>query len=186
MVGWIVWVTGPPGSGKSTICKSLIRLLPKHGLSAQILSSDQLRKVMTPKPAYSEKERKMLYSILAFSAFKLAEYGINVIIDAAGNRRAYREEVQRLHSRFMEVYVDCPLAIRLKREANRKKRFGAPKGIYAKARTGLSATVPGFGIPYEKPKNPAVTVNSFEQTPNEGAEKILAVLLRKIDNWLRG
>ena len=186
MVGWIVWVTGPSGSGKSTICQSLIRLMPRYGLKAQILSSDRLRKVITPKPVYSEKERRMFYAVLAFSACKLAEYGINVIIDATGNRRAYREAVQRLNSQFLEVYVDCPLEIRLKREATRKKRFGAPGSIYAKARIGLSKTVPGFGIPYEKPRNPSITVNSFEETPREGAEKILTVLLRKIDEWLRG
>ena len=127
----------------------------------------------------------MFYSVLAFAACKLAEYGINVIIDATGNRRAYREAVRRANPRFLEVYVDCPPETCLRREMQRKGRFGAPEAIYANARSGLSRTVPGFGVAYEKPENPTVTVNSVQLTPRESAEKILTVLLRKIDYWRR-
>lgn len=58
--GWCVWVTGLPGSGKSVASEALLRLLDERGIRAQILSSDGLRKVLTPQPSYSLEEREIL------------------------------------------------------------------------------------------------------------------------------
>jgi len=50
--GWCVWVTGLPGSGKSVVSETLLKLLKVKGVHAQLLASDALRKVLTPKPTY--------------------------------------------------------------------------------------------------------------------------------------
>jgi len=51
--GWCVWITGLPGSGKSVVSEALLKLLSKKGIHVQLLSSDVLRKVLTPNPTYS-------------------------------------------------------------------------------------------------------------------------------------
>jgi len=178
--GWCVWVTGLPGSGKSTIAHSLLKSLRDVGVDAQILSSDMLRKVITPKPKYTEDERDIVYGALVFIAELLTKNGVNVIIDATANRRRYREEARRRLPKFMEAYIRCPLEVCIERESKRvSETYHAPKNIYKKAFTGESETVPGVGAPYEEPLNPEVTVDSDRMNPEECAGEILRVLMDK-------
>ena len=171
--GWVIWVTGLPGSGKSVVAQALQRKLSEKGVSGQILSSDELRKFVTPKPTYSEDEREAVYGTLAFIASLLARNGVNVIIDATGNLRKYRENCRNMVERFVEVYLKCPLEICMQREATRVETLHAPKGIYEKAMKGKAPTVPGIGSPYEEPLGPEVIVESDGLTPEKCAEIIL-------------
>lgn len=179
-IGWCVWVTGLPGSGKSTIANLLADKLRLLGLHAYVLSSDSLRKVITPNPKYTEEERDFVYGALVHIAKILTDNGVNIIIDATGNRRKYRDQARREISKFMEAYIRCPLKVCVEREARRGVDvYGAPKGVYAKAFTGESKTVPGFGVTYEEPINPEVTVDSDKLSPEECAERIFKVILYK-------
>jgi len=170
--GWAVWITGLPGSGKSSIAIELQRRLLKFGVKSRILSSDELRKRITPAPKYTERERHFVYKTLASTAKNLTDEGANVIIDATGNRRRYRERPRREISRFAEIYLRCPLELCIQREKRRIEFSYAPRGIYEKAFAGRSRTVPGVGTPYEEPLNPELTVDSKELSVQECAEKI--------------
>ena len=170
--GWAVWITGLPGSGKSSIARELQRNLLKYGVKSRILSSDELRKRITPNPKYTEEERDFVYDTLALTVKNLTDEGVNVIIDATGNRRRYRERPRRQVSRFAEIYVKCPLELCIEREKRRMEFAYAPRAIYKKAYTGRSSTVPGVNVPYEEPLNPEVTVDSKEFSARRCAEKI--------------
>jgi len=172
MEGWAVWITGLPGSGKSTIAEALARKLQQIGTRFQMLSVDMLRKTLTPKPTYSEEERKIVYRTLVLMASLLTKNSVNVLIDATGNRRIYREIARKKINRFMEAYVRCPLNLCMTREMKRRITFKAPRSIYAKAARKASLTVPGIGVPYEKPLRPEVIVDSQRLTPNQSAEEI--------------
>jgi len=176
--GWCVWVTGLPGSGKSTVAQALLEKLKARGIHAQVVSSDMLRRVVTPAPKYTEEERDMVYSALVFVAKLLTQNGVNVIIDATGNRRRYREEARREIPRFMEAYLQCPLEVCIQRETGRKETFHAPAKIYRTAFTGRSATVPGVGVPYEEPLQPEVAVDSEKLDPDRCAQRILEVIMK--------
>jgi len=178
--GWCVWVTGLPGSGKSTVARVLIEKLKKHKINAQVLSSDMLRRVITPNPKYTDEEREIVYGAIVFIAKLLTQNGVNVVIDATANRKKYRENARREIPKFIEAYIKCPLKICIEREAKRKGRtFYAPEGIYRKAFTGESSTVPGIGVPYEEPENPEVIIDSDKLNPEDCAEKILEVILER-------
>ncbi|MCX8176638.1 MAG: adenylyl-sulfate kinase [Candidatus Bathyarchaeota archaeon] len=176
--GWAVWLTGLPGSGKSTLTNLLAKKL-KNVVNVQVLSSDMLRKVLTPNPTYSEEERDLVYDVLVFIVKILTDNGVNVLIDATGNKRKYREKARKEVEKFMEVYVKCPLHVCIKRERKRIKRFGAPSKIYDKAFKGESKTVPGLGSPYEEPLNPEVVVETDKLTPKKCVEEIYSVLEKK-------
>ena len=178
VIGWCVWVTGLPGSGKSVTARALLEKLKVKGIDAQILSSDMLRKVVTPKPSYSLEERDIVYATLVFVAKLLTENGVNVIIDATGNLRRYRDEARKQIPRFIEAYIQCSLDTCIKREAKRGITFHAPKDIYKKGMIGKSSTVPGLGAPYEPPLKPEVTVDSEKLSPEECAQKILKTLTK--------
>jgi adenylylsulfate kinase len=176
--GWCVWVTGLPGSGKSSVTRSLIDKLDRQGVYAQIVSSDMLRKVVTPAPTYSEDERGMVYGAIVFVAELLTRNGVNVVIDATSNRRKYRDDARSRMPRFMEAYLWCPLEVCIQRENKRKETFHAPKDIYRRGFTGGSATVPGVGVPYEEPLNPEVLVDTDKLDATACAEKILETLTK--------
>jgi len=177
--GWCVWVTGLPGSGKSVVSEALIRLLEQKGIHAQLLSSDALRKVLTPKPTYSLEERDIVYATLVYIAELLTRNGVNVVIDATGNLRRYRENARRLIPRFMEAYLECPIEVCMNRESKRGKTYHAPKQIYAKAMEGKAPTVPGVGQPYEPPTNPEISIETTKLTPEEAAQKILETIIKR-------
>jgi adenylylsulfate kinase len=157
--------------------KELEQILSESGIEAVTLSLDHIRKVLTPKPEYTDEERALVYRSLVMMAQLLVEQGEkNVIIDATGNRKEFRDLARRLIREFAEVYVKCPLATSKAREASRR---GQPvqKGLYKSAAEGkLKGKLPGISAPYEEPENPEVLISSNVLSPHESARKIMAFI----------
>ena len=179
MSGWVIWLTGMPGSGKSTLARLLARRLQRWHVAAQVLSVEMVREVLTPRPKYTEHEREVVYGALVFVSTILARNDVNVIIDATANRRRYRDEAKRSITRYAEIYLKCPIEVCMERERRRRRRFGAPSDIYAKARTGASKTVPGVGVPYEVPLSPELTVDTSKLRPKQSTEQIVQFVLAR-------
>jgi adenylylsulfate kinase len=133
---------------------------------------------MTPQPTYSLKERDKVYATLVYIAKLLTQNGINVIIDATGNLRQYRDSARKEIPRFLEAYLECPLEVCMEREAKRGKTYHAPKEIYTKAKEGRALTVPGVGQPYEQPLKPEITIDTIKCIQEEGAKQILNIILK--------
>lgn len=154
MAGMALWITGLPGSGKSALAESLGKAFPRF----VVLRMDDMRRIATPRPSYSEAERDVLYRALIFTAKKLTDLDHDVVIDATGNRRKWRELARRTIKRYREVYLECPVEVCRLREKARTRRRGAPKGVYRKAKAGWP--VPGAGAPYEKPRKPELILDT--------------------------
>ena len=163
-----VWITGLPSSGKSTVASALVKQLRTLGSDAAVLESDALRRVFTPHATYSEAERDAFYRAMVYVGKLLVDHGVPVIFDATANRRAYRDRARREIANFLEVYVDCPLSVCMKRDA---------KGIYRKASEGGSTTVPGLQAPYEAPEAPGVVVRGERDSPEDAARQIVSELV---------
>jgi adenylylsulfate kinase len=169
-MAWVMWFTGLPGCGKTTIALEVKKRLLERGIEVKILQLDEIRRVITPEPKYTEEERDTVYASLAYMGKILAEEGKNVIIDATANRRRYRDLARRLIPSFAEVYIRAPLEVCMDREEKRNAVF-SPKGIYKKAgRKG--AAVPGVDVAYEEPITPEIEVDAAGSSPVENSRYI--------------
>jgi len=162
-----VWITGLPASGKSSIAGKLIAQLKARGVDAALLESDELRKILTPRPRYDPEERDMFYRQMVYIGVVLTQHDVPVIFDATANRRAYRDWARQEISKFVEVYVECPLATCVARD---------PKGIYRRARESRAQTVPGLQTQYEPPENPEIVLQGDREAPEDAARKIITRL----------
>lgn len=165
--GFAVWLTGLPASGKTTLAKALADALAARGVGVQILDSDELRRVLTPQPTYSSSERDWFYQTMVYIGQLLVQNGVNVLFAATAGRCRYRDRARERIKNFMEVYVRCSLETSMARDE---------KGIYARGLAGEATTVPGLQVPYQEPQNPALTIDTERQTPEEGVQAILARL----------
>jgi adenylylsulfate kinase len=141
--GIVVWLTGLPASGKSTLARAVAAQLAPR--AAVILDGDDVRAALHPSPGYDDESRAAFYETLAGVAALIARQGHVVLVPATAHRRAYRARARELAPRFLEVHVATPLA-----ECRRRD----PKGLYAHATPGL----PGAGTPFETPEAPDLVV----------------------------
>jgi adenylylsulfate kinase len=170
MSGVVLWITGLPGSGKSALADAVKRTHPQFGL----LRMDELRGIATPEPTYSEKERDLLYRSMLYTARQLTALGHDVIIDATGNLRRWRQLARELFPAYVEVYLRCPMEVARRREETRKKPRGAPPGIYEKGERGWP--VPGLAAPYEEPHEPDIILDSSLLSVAEELQEVTRVV----------
>jgi adenylylsulfate kinase len=145
--GAVVWITGPPASGKSTFAAALQRALGPDRHPCCVLDGDEVRAAIVPPHGYTPSGREAFYLTLARLAALLARQGLVVIVAATSHRRAHREQARALAEHFIEVYVSVPLE-----ECERRD----PRGLYAAARAGALSGLPGADVTYEPPTEPDV------------------------------
>ena len=181
-MNFCLWITGLPGSGKTTIARETEELLSREGVSTVVLAMDELRKFLTPEPKYTEEEREIVYRALVLMAQFLVEYGRkSIIIDATGNRRHFRDLARERIQEFAEVYVKCAIEVCKARERSRGNPL-VEKNMYEKAQKGkLKGDLPGVTAPYEEPANPEIEVASDALTPIEAAHEIMSYVRSR---WL--
>lgn len=165
-----IWITGLPASGKSTVTEALKKLLDERGVDVAVLESDVLRKIFSENPRYGEEDREAFYKRMIWLGALLTQHGVPVIFDATANRRRYRDDARSRIPKFLEVFVDVPLEVCIRRD---------PKGIYRSAAEGRSSEVPGMQAPYEHPEHPDLVLDGLRETPPDAARRILAALIDK-------
>ncbi len=163
--GAVVWLTGPPAAGKSTLAAALAVALRARGLPTLVLDGDDVRAALVPTPGYDDAGRDSFYRSLIGLGVLAAAQGLMVVIPATAHRRAWRELARARAPRFVEVHVATPLALCRARD---------PKGLYAAA--GPGSTLPGAALAYEPPLAPEVIA-----TPGAEAQAIDAVLAALAD-----
>jgi adenylylsulfate kinase len=163
--GTVVWLTGLPGAGKSSLAARIAGRVRALGLACTVLDGDEIRAAIAQPAGQGPAERDAFYGSLARLAALLARQGLVVVVAATANRAAHRERARALAPRFVEVHVATPLD-----ECERRDS----RGLYAAARAGAAPDVPGLGAPYEPPLAPDVIASGGDDVA--AADRVAALL----------
>lgn len=169
--GVVVWFTGLPSSGKSTLASQVHERLARADRAACLLDGDQVREALVPSPGYTPEARDAFYSTLARLAALLAGQGLVVLVPATAHRAAYRAEARSLSPSFVEVFVQADTEECARRDA---------KGLYAAVREGRAAGLPGVDLAYEPPDAAEVVATGGRD------EDAITSLLALLDRTLGG
>jgi phosphoadenosine phosphosulfate reductase len=167
--GFTLWFTGMSGAGKSTISRLLELKLRQLGARVEVLDGDVVRTHLSKGLGFSKEDRDENVRRIGFVCELLARNGVIAVAAAISPYRDVRDEVRARIPNFVEVYVECPVEVLAGRDV---------KGLYRRALAGEIAQFTGINDPYEPPLSPEVTVNSFQESPEESVEKIWATLER--------
>jgi adenylylsulfate kinase len=163
---YVIWITGLPAAGKTTIGEALADTLRKAGQKVEHLDGDRLRK-LSPGTGFSREERDMHIHRTGDLAATLEKKGVTVVVSVISPYRQAREFVRDRCKQFIEVYLSTPLEECEKRD---------PKGLYKKARRGEIRQFTGIDDPYEVPQNPEIEIDTSLQTVGEALARLLEFL----------
>jgi len=187
-MAWAIWLTGLPGSGKSSIAEALVNKLKTDypELEVEWLQKDKIQKEIQSSTEYTDTGRQIAYTAFINYAKKRVNEGKNIIIDAAGHKKEFRESARALIPKFYVIYIKCPLELAIKRESKRhdhpiiakmyEQALKRLKGETVEEDTKELGQVIGIDIPYEEPENPELTIDVTQISAEEAAEEIFTFI----------
>jgi adenylylsulfate kinase len=165
--GTVIWLTGIPSSGKTTLANAVAHSWKKLGISVEVLDGDEIRRSLSADLGFSAKDRQEHARRVIFLSKILSRNGVNVIVPLISPYRETRELARREVGCFVEVYVKCSLEECIRRDV---------KGLYAKAIRGEITEFTGISDPYEPPDAPEVTVETDILSIDECCQRIFAAV----------
>lgn len=164
----VVWLTGLPSAGKSTLAFALADRLRTAGLRVEVLDGDEIRAGLTRGLGFSREDRAENVRRIGFVAHLLSRNGVIVLCPVISPYREDRDGVRALvGSAFQEVWVSTPVDVCSERDV---------KGLYAQQRAGTLQHLTGVDDPYEPPLSPELVVPTHELDLATAVERIASHL----------
>jgi bifunctional enzyme CysN/CysC len=166
---FVLWLTGLPAAGKTALANVLEKELHRLGRHTYLLDGENIRQGLSKDLGFTDADRVENIRRVAEVARLMVEAGLVVIVAFISPFRNERRMARALvePDEFVEVFVDAPVDVAAARD---------PKGLYAKAQRGELRNFTGIDSPYEPPEEPDVHVDTGTLSPEESAERVLAVL----------
>ncbi len=165
---FVMWMTGLPCCGKTTILKKLQETIPNLAM----LDGDELREWFSPKDFCKQGRDEHNIKVAHLAKFLLKHgvpVGVSLVSPYIENRESARKIIDA-GEKFSEIYVKCSLQKCEERDV---------KGMYKKARAGEIKNFTGLDDPYEAPQNPDLVVDTEKQSLDESAQTIIDFLKSK-------
>lgn len=170
--GFVIWITGLPAAGKTTLARAVENVLARSGRVAEVFDGDAIRATICRDLGFSEQDRTENVRRVAALAATRADAGMAVVVALISPLRAQREEARRIvgRERFVEVHVSTGLSICEGRD---------PKGHYRRARAGELPRFTGVSDPYEPPDSPDLSLDMGVLAPEEAAARVITRLAER-------
>ena len=167
--GKVLWLTGLPGSGKSTIADAAVRKLHALGVHTYVLDGDNVRTGLNKDLGFTPEDRAENVRRVAEVAKLMMDAGVVVLVALVSPYRSDRRAARDIFDGgdFIEVYVDTPVEVCAERD---------PKGLYAKAAAGNLPNMTGAGQAYEIPEHPDLVLRG-EGDLDAAAEQVARAIL---------
>ena len=173
-MSWAIWITGLPGSGKTTIAATVAEALRERGVNARILDIGDVRAFIRAAPG-SPFVEDVAHRALVYAAKCLSESGTPVIVDATAPARDWRELARRSIARFAEVELMCPATICGSRE--RAVRWQLAGGATQPA-SSTRADGPEIVLAYERARSPELVIHTDVDDVSSAAQQVVRLALR--------
>ena len=160
--GFTIWFTGKPLSGKLTLAQRTAEALEKRGFEVEVISCKALREELWADSGWSKEDSIFRAKNIAYICRTLNKHGILAIVAAVSAYQETRDEARRGLTNFIEIFLDAPMEILIKRDAN--KIYETP--IYSQSADR-----------YEPPVNSELTLN----TDSESIENCLKSIIIKLE-----
>jgi bifunctional enzyme CysN/CysC len=168
--GLVAWLTGLPGSGKSTIAMAVERELFARGYFVYVLDGDNVRAGLNRDLGFSREDRQENIRRVGEVAALFADAGAIVIAGTISPHVSDRELARAAApGAFHEIYVRASVATCESRDV---------KGHYAKARAGTLPDFTGVSAPYEEPEHPDLVVDTNATTVENSVALVVEYLIR--------
>ena len=170
----LLWFTGLSGSGKSTLANGVEFALHQKGFHTYLLDGDNIRTGLNKDLTFSDSDRVENVRRIGEVSRLMLDAGLIVLSAFISPFISDREIIKQVvgGENFLEVFVDCPLAVCEQRDV---------KGLYQKARKGLIKDFTGIGSPYESPVNPFMVIKTAEERLEDSIKKIVQAIQPKIN-----
>ncbi len=170
--GLVIWFTGLPCSGKTTLSKEIEKYFQDKNLSMQRLDGDVVRETISKDLGFSKEDRNKNIERMSYIAQMLSNNGVNTVSAFVSPYRSMRNFTRELCENFIEIYVECDVKECTRRDV---------KGMYAKANKGEIKDFTGVQDPFEAPDNPELTINTEKETVEDSVKKVINYLEIKLD-----
>ena len=168
-VSFVIWLTGLPCSGKSTLSKKLLKFFPKM----EVLDGDTVL-LNSLRPSDRKKESRILHAErVAYLAKLLLKHKIPVCAAVISPYFESRNIARKIIGTkdFIEIYIKCSLETCEKRDV---------KGMYKQARAGNLENFTGVNA-YDIPEKPNLIVDTENNSIDDCVDSILNYL--KLKNY---
>jgi adenylylsulfate kinase len=165
--GIVVWLTGLPCSGKSTIADELEKYFQKEKMAIQKLDGDWLRDTISKDLGFSALDRYRQTERVAYIANMLSMHGVNVIVALVSPNRDMRAHAKGICRGMKEIYIKCSLEECKRRDV---------KGMYKKAMNHEIKNFTGVDDVYEVPLNPHLVIDTEQNTIKQCVSEVIHFL----------
>jgi bifunctional enzyme CysN/CysC len=165
----VLWFTGLPGSGKSTIANNVERALAAQGRHTYLLDGDNVRHGLNRDLGFTDVDRVENIRRVGETAKLFVDAGLIVLVSFISPFRSERRAAREMlgPGEFIELFVDTPIDVCMSRD---------PKGLYEKAKAGQIKNFTGVDSPYEPPDAADLTLKNVGAEPSALAEDIVRYL----------
>lgn len=165
--GIVVWITGLPNSGKTTVATLVQSQLRAAGLMTVGLDGDNLRRLFANRWGFSRDERIELATAYSRLAQHLSTQGLTVIVSVVAMFDSVYQRNRDTITNYIEVLLDVPYEERVRRDK------ATAKNVYSSS--SYSEDI------YDRPHAADLCLGNFGQNSSAAvADRIVGMVLERL------